>query len=120
MNEVTIWHNPRCSKSRATLALIQDRGYEPRVRRYLDDAPSEAEIEQVLQMLECEPRDLLRTKQAEYRDLQLADENDKAILVRAMVDHPVLIERPIVICGGRAAIGRPPENVLEILEAPSS
>ena len=116
MKEVTIWHNPRCSKSRATLELLKDQGCEPCVVRYLDDVPSENEIARVLKLLGVEPRDLMRTKENLYGELGLADEDNHDALIRAMVENPKLIERPIVICGDRAAIGRPAENVLAVLE----
>jgi arsenate reductase len=114
--EVTIWHNARCGKSRATLALLKEHGHDPRIVPYLDDAPSAREIKRVLELLGVEPRDLMRTKESLYGELALADEHNDEALIRAMVKNPKLIERPIVICGDRAAIGRPPENVLTVLE----
>jgi len=113
---VTIYHNPRCSKSRATLALLEERGIEPRIVRYLDSPPSAGELARILGLLGLAPRDLLRRGEAEYRELGLADAtlSDEA-LTRVMVEHPKLIQRPIVVSGERAAIGRPPEAVLEIL-----
>ncbi len=116
MNTVTIYHNPRCSKSRATLALLQERGIEPRVIKYLENPPTADEIKVILEKLGLSPRELMRRKEAEYTALgldnpQLGDDE----LIAAMVKHPKLIERPIVLAGGQAAIGRPPENVLEIL-----
>lgn len=115
--DITIWHNPRCSKSRETLKLLEDRGIEPTVRRYLDDPPSERELDRVLGMLSLEPRDLMRKKEAPYRDNGLGDPDlPRDRLILAMHEHPVLIERPVVIAGGRAALGRPPENVLDILD----
>jgi arsenate reductase len=115
MQEVTIWHNARCSKSRSTLALLKEHGHEPSVVSYLEDVPSAHEITRVLGLLELEPRSLMRTKEAVYRELGLADESDDEALIRAMVENPILIERPIVICGDRAAIGRPPESVLSVI-----
>lgn len=113
---VRIFHNPRCSKSRATLALLSERGIEPEVVRYLDDPPDEAELKKVLALLGRSPRELMRTGESEYRELGLADPSlDDDTLVRAMVAHPRLIERPIVLANGRAAVGRPPESVLDIL-----
>lgn len=116
MNEVTIWHNPRCSKSRQTLELLREKGHDPRVVRYLDDAPSASAIRKVLKMLGCQPRGLMRTKESLYEELGLAKIEDSKRLIQAMVENPKLIERPIVICGDRAAIGRPPENVLSVLQ----
>jgi arsenate reductase len=115
MNEVTIWHNAKCSKSRATLLLLEQQGHVPRIVHYLVDAPNEDELRRVLDLLGCEPRGLMRTKESLYAELGLADVDDAALL-RAMVANPVLIERPIVISGDRAAIGRPPENVLSVLK----
>ena len=113
---VSIWHNPRCSKSRQTLQLLQDKGIEPQQRLYLEQPPDEAELRDILAMLNLSPRDLMRKKQKEYKELGLANtELSDDDLIRAMVENPVLIERPIVIHDGKAAIGRPPENVLDIL-----
>ena len=113
---ITIFHNPRCSKSRATLALLQERGIEPDIRLYLQDPPDSAELEGILALLGRSPRELMRKGEAEYREQGLADENlnDEA-LVAAMAATPKLIERPIVLANGKAAVGRPPESVLEIL-----
>jgi len=113
---VTIWHNPRCSKSRATLQLLLDRGIEPKIRQYLEEPPSEAELSNMLGRLGIAARDLLRKGEQEYKDLGLADPAlGDAQLIAAMAAHPRLIERPIVTTGGRAALGRPPEAVLAIL-----
>lgn len=113
---VTIYHNPRCSKSRETLKLLQDRGVEPRVIEYLRTPPDAATLEQILSLLGKEPRDLMRKKEAEYKELGLYDGGkSRADLIAAMVEAPKLIERPIVLANGKAAIGRPPEAVLEIL-----
>ena len=113
---VTIYHNPRCSKSRQTLELLRGRGIEPVIVEYLKAPPDAARLEAILGLLGLEPRALLRTKEAPYRDLGLADPGlSRAALIEAMVANPILIERPIVVNGGRAALGRPPEAVLEIL-----
>lgn len=114
--QVTIFHNPRCSKSRATLALIEARGIEPEIVRYLETPPSAAELRHILGALGIGARDLLRKGEAEYRELDLGrEELDDDALVDAMAAHPRLIERPVVLVGGEARIGRPPESVLEIL-----
>ncbi len=113
----TIWHNPRCSKSRQTLQLLQERGLEPTVRRYLEDSPAAMEIEEVLRMLGLEPRQLMRRREAPFAELALKDpSHDRAALVQAMADHPVLIERPVVIHDGKAALGRPPDAVLSLFD----
>ncbi|MDX1379771.1 MAG: arsenate reductase (glutaredoxin) [Xanthomonadales bacterium] len=113
---ITIFHNPRCSKSRATLALLQKNGVEPAVRLYLEEPPDAAELHSILNKLGIPARALLRKGEPEYRDQGLADEAlGEEALIAAMVATPKLIERPIVIAGKRAAIGRPPEAVLDIL-----
>ncbi len=116
MRDVTIYHNPRCSKSRQTLALLNERGITPNIVPYLDTPPDRATIARLLELLGLEPRELMRRKEAPYATLGLAaDELSKTALIQAMAEHPVLIERPIVVAGDRAALGRPPEKVLEIL-----
>lgn len=113
---ITIYHNPRCSKSRQTLQLLTEHGMEPEVINYLDTPPTHAELERILQLLHLEPRELMRRKEEEYAGLGLDDPAlSRSALIDAMVQHPRLIERPIVIRGRQAVIGRPPEKVLEIL-----
>jgi len=113
---VTIYHNPRCSKSRETLALLNERGLDVEVVEYLKTPPDPATLARLLDGLELEPRDLMRKKEAPYKDLGLDDPGlDRAALIAAMVENPVLIERPIVVKDGRVALGRPPEAVLAIL-----
>ncbi|WJW76069.1 arsenate reductase (glutaredoxin) [Thiohalobacter sp. IOR34] len=115
-DKVVIYHNPRCSKSRQTLQLLRERGIEPEVVEYLKTPPSPAELKEILERLGLEPRQLMRRKEAEYRTSGADDESlDQAQLIRILHEHPKLIERPIVLAAGRAAIGRPPEQVLEIL-----
>jgi arsenate reductase len=111
-----IYHNSRCSKSRATLALLEQRGGEIEVVNYLDTPPSAAELTVLLRQLGKTARELLRTGEEEYRALGLDDPAlDDDALIAAMVAHPKLIERPIVVANGKAALGRPPEAVLAIL-----
>lgn len=113
---VVMYHNPRCSKSRETLALLQEKGIEPELVEYLNQPPSVDELKVVLTQLGLQPRELMRCKESLYKGLNLADDgltHDQ--LVQAMVDNPKLIERPIVLTNGKAALGRPPENVLAIL-----
>ena len=116
MTEITIYHNPKCSKSRQTLQLLRDRGIEPTIVEYLKQPLSAAQIKRLLNMLQMSPRELMRNKEADYIALNLADPKlSEGALTEAMAEHPQLIERPIVVVGERAAIGRPPERVLEIL-----
>jgi arsenate reductase len=113
---VEIYHNPRCSKSRQTLQLLQDKGFDPDVVEYLKTPPDKATLKQILDMLGLEPRELMRKKEKEYKALQLDDPAlSRDQLIEAMIANPKLIERPIVIQNGQAAIGRPPEKVLGIL-----
>ena len=111
----TIWHNPRCSKSRQTLALLEERGISPIVRLYLDDAPSTSEVAEVLQQLGIKPWELLRRGEKVFKELGLDKDADEA-LIEAMSANPILIERPIVIHGGDAALGRPPESVMRLFD----
>lgn len=113
---ITIYHNPRCSKSREALQLLKDRQLEPAVVEYLKTPPDAATLRQLLDMLGLRPRELMRRKEKLYKALGLDDPglSDEA-LIAAMVANPVLIERPIVVTGGKAALGRPPQQVLDIL-----
>ena len=114
--KIKIFHNPRCSKSRQTMQLLTDRGIEPEVIEYLKTPPTKQELTEILDLLGLEPRQLMRTKEAEYKENGLDDESlSKIQLIDAMIKHPKLIERPIVLSKGKAAIGRPPETVLEIV-----
>lgn len=117
MKNVTIYHNPRCSKSRETLALLEQHGVQPQVVLYLDTPPAVAELKKLLQQLGfTSARELMRKKEDLYKALKLADETlSEEQLLQAMVANPKLIERPIVVKGDKARIGRPPEQVLEIL-----
>ena len=110
----TIWHNPRCSKSRETLALLEAQGIAPAIRLYLQDPPSEAELRDALARLGLSARDLIRRKEAAFRDAGLSADSSDAALIAAMAANPVLIERPVVLHGDRAALGRPPEAVLAL------
>jgi arsenate reductase len=114
--KVTIYHNPRCSKSRAALELLREHGVEPQIVEYLRTPPDAAAIKQLLRKLGMKPRELLRKSEPPFRELNLADANKSdADLINAMAAHPVLIERPIVIVDDKAVVGRPPELVLELL-----
>jgi len=113
---VTIYHNPRCSKSRAALDLLREQGHQPHIVEYLKNTPSEAELTAILKLLGMEPRELMRRKEEEYDRENLDDPGlTRKQLIKALHDHPRLIERPIVLANGKAALGRPPESVLEIL-----
>lgn len=117
MSDVTIWHNPRCSKSRAALEILQAAGVTPAVRLYLEAPPRPAELAEVVRLLGGSARSCLRTGEAPYKELGLSDaKKSDAELIDAMAEHPILIERPIVIAGDKAVIGRPPERVREILD----
>ena len=113
---VTIYHNPRCSNSRQTLELLRRQGLEPRIIEYLKHPPDRSELSGILTLLGLPPRELMRKKEDAYKasGLDAPDKTDED-LVAAMIEHPVLMERPIVLANGKAALGRPPENVLEIL-----
>lgn len=113
---VTIYHNPKCAKSRETLKLLESRGIEPTVIEYLKTPPNKTTLASLIKLLGIETRALLRTKEPEYKQAGLNNLklSDSAIL-QAMITHPKLIERPIVVAGSKAALGRPPENVLKIL-----
>lgn len=114
--QMTILHNPRCSKSREALALLRARGVEPRVVEYLKTPPTAAELEGILQAAGLQPRDLMRKGEDAYRELGIGTRDfTRQELVDLMVRHPVLIERPVVVAGDRAVVGRPPERVLELL-----
>ncbi len=114
--KVSIYHNPRCSKSRQTLELLQARNLQPRIIEYLKTPPSLEELHTLLELLDLEPRDIIRSGEAEYASAGLNDVNlDKTALFQAIIRYPKLLQRPIVVANGKAAIGRPPEKVLEIL-----
>jgi len=113
---VTIYHNPRCSKSRQTLQLLRDHGVEPRIVEYLNEPPAAEQLDEILELLGFEPRQLLRTGESAYLEAGLDDMSlSREQIIRLMVKHPIVIERPVVVVDGKAAVGRPPENVLSIL-----
>lgn len=113
---IRIYHNPRCSKSRQTLSLLEQRQLQPEVIEYLKTPPDAATLRKILDMLGIHARELLRSKESEYQELGLDNPAlDDDAIIAAMVSHPKLIERPIVIQGNRAVIGRPPERVLELI-----
>lgn len=109
------WHNPRCSKSRQALALLQDRGAQIEIRKYLDDSPSATDLRALQTKLGVKAIDMMRSKEKAFRDMGLSRDTDDATLLEAMAKDPRLIERPVLITATRAVIGRPPERVLELL-----
>lgn len=115
MSQVTIYHNPRCSKSRQTLELLKQNDIEPEIVEYLKTPPNAAELKDILKKLGLSAAELMRKKEDVYKELGLAGINNEDELITAMVNNPKLIERPIVVQGNKAAIGRPPEAVLDIL-----
>ncbi len=113
---VSIFYNPKCSKCRLTMDILNDKGIDTTVVEYLDTPPSSDDLIEVLELLGLEPRDLMRKHEAPYKDNDLDDPNlSREQLIQAMIDNPILIERPIVINGNKATIGRPPEKILDIL-----
>jgi arsenate reductase len=114
---VTIWHNPRCSKSRQTLELLNKKGVEPTIREYLKEPPSKAEVEKLIDMVGGDPGELVRDGEAEFKALgKKKGEMSKADIAKAIAAHPILLQRPIVVSGKKAAIGRPPGAVLPLLK----
>ena len=114
MTDVTIYHNPRCTKSRQTLALLNEQSFEPTVVEYLNDPPNAKTLKSVIGKLGIEPRELVRAK--EFKELGVEEPSSADGWIQLMAQHPRIIQRPIVVAGDRAALGRPPENVLSILE----
>ena len=116
MSNYTIYHNPRCSKSRQTLALLEENSIAPEIVEYLQNPPDASALGQILGMLGLQPRELMRRKEAAYAENNLDEDTlSDEVLIQAMIDNPNLIERPIVVHDGRAVLGRPPENVLELI-----
>ncbi len=116
MSDIQILHNPSCSKSRSTKQILDDNNVDYSIIEYLNNAPDKGELENILSMLSMKPRDLMRKGERVYKEKNLADETlSRDELIDAMIEDPILIERPIVIANGKAVIGRPPENVLDII-----
>lgn len=115
--KTVIYHNPRCSKSRATLELLSRHGVQPTIIHYLETPPSKTELKRLLKLLRKRPQDIIRFKEAVAKELQLSPEDNRTenTWLTLMIENPILIERPIVVIGGKAALGRPPEAVLSIL-----
>ena len=115
-SKITIYHNPRCSKSRQTLQLLEAQGIQPKIIKYLEHPPSKTKLKEILKKLDMQPRDLMRKKEKEYKEAGLEDASlTKDMLIEAMIKQPKLIERPIVLANDKAALGRPPEAVLKII-----
>ncbi|MEN8131790.1 MAG: arsenate reductase (glutaredoxin) [Pseudomonadota bacterium] len=115
-SQITIFHNPRCSKSRQTLNLLKEQGVEPEIFEYLKTPPDKGKLNEILNLLNLQPRDLMRKKEKVYQEQALSNlELSRDQLLEAMIQYPILIERPIVLAKGKAALGRPPENALKIL-----
>ena len=117
MSKLTIMHNPRCSKSREALKILEENGVNAEIVKYLETPPTKEEIKELLKMLGLNARDLMRTKEEIYKELNLKDVTDEEKLIEAMAEHPRLIERPIVIKDGKAVIGRPPSKIVDFLKA---
>ena len=115
MTTITIWHNPRCSKSRTALALLEERGVQPTQVKYLETPPTVNEIRRVLRLLGVSAIDLMRRGEATFQELNLSSDTSEDELISAMVSHPILIERPVIISATQAVIGRPPENATALL-----
>ena len=114
---VTIWHNPRCGKSRQTLELLRKKGVEPAIREYLKQPPSKSEVDKLIDLVGGDPGALIRDGEAEFKTLKKKKADlSKADIAKAIAAHPILLQRPIVVAGSRAAIGRPPEAVLPLLK----
>ena len=111
-----IYHNPRCSKSRQALQILRDAGHEPEVIEYLKTPPNQTELKKLFKTLGMKPREAMRTKEATYKELGLGDEKTTdAALVKAVSENPILLERPVIVNGAKAVIGRPPEKALDVV-----
>ena len=117
MSKLTLMHNPRCSKSREALKILEENGIDAEIVKYLETPPTKEDIKNILKMLGINARELMRTKEDIYKELNLKDVTDEEALINAMAEHPKLIERPIVIKDGKAVIGRPPSKIVDFLKA---
>jgi arsenate reductase len=116
MSKLTLMHNPRCSKSREALKILEENGIDAEIVKYLETPPTKEDIKKLLKMLGIHARDLMRTKEAIYKELNLKEVHDEEKLIEAMAEHPKLIERPIVIKDKKAVIGRPPSKIVDFLK----
>jgi len=117
MNKITIWHNPSCSKSREAMSILETNNVQAEVVKYLESTPSVTQIKEILKMLDITPRELMRKKEDIYKELNLQDETDNNALIQAMAQNPKLIERPVIIKGNKAIIGRPTDKITEFLNS---
>ncbi len=117
MKKITIWHNPRCSKSREAMSILEENNCESEVVKYLETKPNEQEIKNILDMLGLSAKELMRTKEDIYKELNLKDEKSETKLIKAMAEHQKLIERPIIIKNSKAIIGRPTSRIAEFLNS---
>ena len=117
MNKITIWHNPSCSKSREAMSILEANNLQAEVVKYLESTPSVTQIKEILKMLDITPRELMRKKEDIYKELNLQDETDNNALIQAMAKNPKLIERPVIIKGNKAIIGRPTDKITEFLNS---
>ena len=115
MQDITVWHNPRCSKSRNAIVYLEEKGIIPNIVKYMDETPSIEQIKEILNLLNIDVRDWMRTKEDIYKELNLKDVQDEEQLIKAMSENPKLIERPVVIKGNKAVIARPLENIDTLL-----
>ncbi len=113
--DFTLWFNPRCSKCQRALELLRERGIEPELRRYLEEPPTAAEIEELLRKLGLPPHAVVRSKEDEYQALRLSERTPRGEMIQALALHPRILERPILVQGNRAIVGRPPERVLDLV-----
>jgi arsenate reductase (glutaredoxin) len=116
---LTLWFNPRCNSCVRALELLRERGLEPELRRYLEDPPTAAEVEDLLAKLKLPPHAVARPKEDEYQALRLSERTPREEMIRALSQHPRILQRPILVSGDRAVVGRPPERILEILDQPA-
>ncbi len=115
--DYTLWYNPRCSKCQRALALLRERGIDPELRRYLEEPPTPEELEALLAKLGLPPHAVARSKEDEYQALRLSERTPRDEMIRALSQHPRILERPILVHGDRALVARPPERVLELVPA---
>jgi len=117
MEKIVIWHNQNCSKSREAMSILEMKGCDKEIINYLDSKPTMKDINSILDLLSMNPRELMRTKESIYKELNLESQDDNNELIEAMVRNPILIERPIIVKGSKAIIGRPTSKIAEFLNS---